>query len=443
MSINQLMELFKARLWFLVLIPIGVAVAVFIIGKLMSPTFTAASKMVVNIESPDPLVRNVPSNLFPLIIATQVEIIRSDRVAVRAVELLGLDESPEFTEAWLQETLGVGDKNLWIGALLRRSLEVAPARDSNVLNIVYTSSDAEKSAQIVNAFTEAYKQIALDIKVQPAKQYVEWFHGQVDNLRDRYQEGLTALTDYQVKHGIVGDYGKLDLETMKLADMMKQLTLVQGMQVDTMSKQGAGGNSDVLQEVLNNPLISNMKSQLLQLEKQRSTAMEQLGVNHPIVTSLNAEIATVMAKIAFETSQITSSIDSSERITSSRISELILAIEKQKSVVLELRRHSNYIALLQQDIVNMEKAFDLVNDGLSQVNLSSQKQAIDVSVLSWASAPLKPTGPRTGLFTVAAFIFASFMTAVGVVGRELVSPKVRSIEDLTAMHGSMEFAIEI
>ena len=103
--------------------------------------------------------------------ATQIDIINSDRVAQRVVKLLRMDESPAIREQWIEATEGEGDLVVWLAELLKKKLNVKPSRDSNVINIEFSGADQSFAAVVANTFAQAYIDINLELKVEPARQH--------------------------------------------------------------------------------------------------------------------------------------------------------------------------------------------------------------------------------------------------------------------------------
>ena len=72
--------------------------------------------MVIDVKSPDPIAGMVlPGMMAPGYMATQVNIINSDRVAQRVVKLLRMEESPAIREQWMEATEGKGQMHAWLG----------------------------------------------------------------------------------------------------------------------------------------------------------------------------------------------------------------------------------------------------------------------------------------------------------------------------------------
>ncbi len=85
--------------------------------------------------------------------ATQLDVVRSERVALRALRSPGLklNESVELREQWRASTNGQGDFESWLAALIQKKLDILPARESNVITLAYSSPDPKFSAAVANA----------------------------------------------------------------------------------------------------------------------------------------------------------------------------------------------------------------------------------------------------------------------------------------------------
>ncbi|MDP1673155.1 MAG: Wzz/FepE/Etk N-terminal domain-containing protein, partial [Burkholderiales bacterium] len=87
-----------ALITFLVVTAIGVAVT------LMAPKqYVATTDIVFDVKSTDPVIGQLLP-VLPGYMATQIEIINSERVAQRVVKTNRLDESPSIQADWKKET---------------------------------------------------------------------------------------------------------------------------------------------------------------------------------------------------------------------------------------------------------------------------------------------------------------------------------------------------
>jgi succinoglycan biosynthesis transport protein ExoP len=79
--------------------------------------------------------------------ATQVDIIRSDRVALRVVRNLKLAENPQVREQWQDETEGgEGSVEQWLIRVFQQKLDVVPTREAASSSISYKAGDPRFAA---------------------------------------------------------------------------------------------------------------------------------------------------------------------------------------------------------------------------------------------------------------------------------------------------------
>src|SRR4051812_24158919 len=110
MSFTQLWSVIRARrlsaLVFLAIVVIAVAT-----WSLLTPKqYTATASVIVDLRSSDPVAATgSTANVQAGYMATQIDLLQTERVALRAIKALGLDHDPEQRAQWEKATKGNGD----------------------------------------------------------------------------------------------------------------------------------------------------------------------------------------------------------------------------------------------------------------------------------------------------------------------------------------------
>jgi succinoglycan biosynthesis transport protein ExoP len=431
MTFSQFLLILRARYKIALLTLLLVVSATLVVSLILPKEYTAYSAVVVDVKSPDPLAGMVlPGALTPGYMATQLDIINSDRVAQRVVKLLRMDESPAIREQWVEATDGQGDLTVWLAELLKKKLNVKPSRDSNVVNIEFSGAEPSFAAVVANAFAQAYIDINLDLKVAPARQHAGWFDDQTKALRDKLEKARQALSSHQQETGIIATDERLDYEVAKLNDLSTQLTIVQGQTSDSSSKRKSAENPETLAEVMQNPLINSLKSDIARLDAKLQESGVNLGKNHPQTQRAQSELASLRNRLASETRQIHNSISTSFEVGKRKEEELREAIERHKKHVLDLNKQRDQISVLQRDVEAAQRNFEAVSQRSAHTRLESLTVQTNISILNPASIPIEPSRPRT-LLNLLISIFLGALAGVGLaLILELVNRRVRSVEDL-------------
>lgn len=437
MTFEQCVLVFRNRWKLACSIFVAVVVATIVVSLLLPAQYTARTAIVVDVKSPDPLMgAMLPAQLLPAYMATQVDIIDSDRVAQRVVSLLKMDQSPEVIQQWRDETGGHGSLVVWLGEQLRKKLEIKPSRESNVLSIDYSAPDAELAASIANAFADAYIDTNLELKVEPAKRYAQWFDERTSSLRQDLEAAQHRLSEYQQEHEIIATEDRLDTEVARLELLSGQLVEAQGQRVDSVSRQKQSASAESLPDVMQNPMIAGLKTDIARKEGELGEIGARLGTRHPQYINAEAQLAVLRQRVATEIRNVVRSLGTTDRVNMARESDIQAAVEAQKKKILELRAQRDQIAVLQRDVASAQNAYELVTQRLTQASLESQTQQTNIAVLSRATPPLKPSSPKLLLNLAVALVIGVLLAVAVVLTRELMAPLVRSEDDMIDATGA-------
>jgi chain length determinant protein EpsF len=424
MSFKELLRAMRAR-YLLVALVFGTTVAAGVLASLYLPKqYVATASVIVDVKSPDPIVGMfLPSN--------QMEIITSDRVARKVVKRLGLSDSGEAREEWLQASGGQGDFDSWLAARIRASLDVRLSRDTNVLNLTYKATHPALAAAFANAFAQAYIDTTVELKLEPAREYAQWSTEQGKTLRENLERAQNRLTGYQQTKGIIATDERLDAETTKLSELISQLTLIQAQTADARSKQRSGSAADSLPEVTHNALIQTLKTDIAHSDSKLQELAVSLGRNHPQYVRAESELRSLRQKLDAETQKITSGFSTSRSVGRDKETELRAAIDAQKVKLLNLKSQRDEAAALRRDVETSQRAFDAVSERINLSTLQSRSTQTNVAILSVATEPSLPSFPKPlGIMVLYSVALGVALGGAAAYLLELMDPRIRSVDDL-------------
>jgi len=434
MNLHQFLTVLRARFKVVVLVLLATVAAIVAASLVLPKRYTATAAVVLDVRSPDPVSGTIlHAMVMPGYMATQRDIISSDRVAQTAVRLLKLDERPGTKQQWLESTQGKGSLMAWLAGGLQKKLDVKPSRESNVIDISYSAGDPAFAAAVANAFAQAYIDASIELRTEPARQYARWFGEQDKGLRENLEKAQARLSEHQQKYGIVASDERLDSEAAKLNDLSAQLTVVQGQAAESRGKLRSGSASSSLPEVVQNPLIHTLKADVARQEAKLQELAGNLGKNHPQYQRMESELASLKQRLDAETRLITSGFGTATAVSKDKEAELAAAMAAQKQKLLGMRQARDELATLQRDVDNAQKAYDGVSQRLTQSRLESQFTQSNASVLTLASEPAAPSFPNLLLNTLAAILLGTFGGVGAAFGLEILDRRIRSAHDVAEM----------
>jgi polysaccharide biosynthesis transport protein len=434
MTFGQFLSILRAR-WWAALLVLSLALGIAIAFNLLLPKQYKALASVLVDSKPDPVSVAMFGGQSPGFMATQVDIIQSDRVAQRVVRNLKLVENPQIRKQWQDESKGEGSIESWLGNVFQKNMEVIPSRESSVIVVSYKAPDPRFAAALANAFVQAYVDTSLDLRVDPARQYSTFFESRSKEAREALELAQSKLSSFQREKGIIANDERLDIENSRLNELSSQLTALQAMSAEAGSRQtqAMGSSGDRMQEVLNNGLVSGLRADLSRSEARLQELSTRFGDNHPQVQELKANITEMRSRLDVEIRKVTSGVGLTNTITKKRESEVRASLDAQRSKVLRLKAVRDEGMVMMRDVENAQRSYDAVQQRLTQTSLESQTKQSNVNVLTEAVPPLTPASPRITLNTLLGLVVGTLLAVATVLLLEIRDRRVRNTEDLIAV----------
>ena len=437
MTFGQFLSILRARRWAALGVFALVVLTTLVVSLLLPKQYLGTASIVIDVK-PDPVSAMVnPAAVMPSFMATQVDILTSERVALRVIRDLKLADNPALRQQWQEENKGQGTFEQYLIELLQKGLDVKPSRESNVFMVNYKSPDPRFAAGLANAFAQAYIATTLELRVDPARQFSNFFGAQVKEARDTLEKAQQRVSAFQQAKGIIATDERFDVENARLNELSSQLTQLQALSAESSSRQNQaqGGQAERMQEVLNNPVIGALKADMSRSEARLQELTQRLGDNHPQVQEARANIAEVRKRIESETQRVSGGVGVTANINKGRESSVQRELAAQRAKVLQMKVVRDEGLVLQREIESAQRIYDNLVVRASQSGLEAQNTQSYANMLTTAQPPSEPAGPKVLLNTLLA-VFLGTLLAVGVaLLLELTDRRVRSPEDVAAALG--------
>lgn len=426
---------FLLILWarrYVVLAGLGLTVAAAVGFTLLLPDeYDATATVVVTFR--DPQAQMLPVELSPSYMATQLDVVQSQAVALKVVDRLKLAESPLARESWQQATEGKGSIRHWLADRLGTNLTVEPGRESRVISITFSGSEPRFAAAIANAFAEAYVDTNLELSVGPARRDAAWLDTQLEPLRQRLDDAQARLSAFQREHGIFANDERLDLETARLNELSSQLIQAQGQMHDAQSRldelnrlADRGGDTQSLREFAVDGYIQSIKVELLRREAELVQLAQQYGANHPQRQRTEAEVASLRTKLQAGLRRLAKTVASEADIARSRVEALERDVAAQRTRVLQLKEARDQLPTLEREVLSAQAAYDAAAARYNESQLRSHEPDANVTVLTNAVEPSDRSSPNAFLNLFVGVFLGTFFGVGAALLLELLWPRARS-----------------
>jgi succinoglycan biosynthesis transport protein ExoP len=357
------------RQWLVLTISILLTIVATLLFYLKStPSFVATATVVIDTAKFQLFTQAQPGSLGEVsidsaaAIESQLEIIKSEKIALKVIEDLHLVDAfvkASRRPAWMvsllgQQQLSDFERTRAALAVFEKRLTVARKGIALLIEISFTSPNRELSAQVANKVAETYVTDQLEAKYEATRLGSAWLEGRVATLRGQAEADQRAVVEFKAKNNIV-DAGTGRLAEQQLTEVNSQLALdrVQTSEakarlerVSTLTRAVTEemAINAVLTGVLSNETLTKLRSQYSELNSRATDFEQKYGHNHQSVVNLRTQMAQLRATMLDETRRLSESYESDynlaatrERTLESDIAKLIAQTEATNRASVRLR----------------------------------------------------------------------------------------------------------
>src|SRR5262249_17059455 len=175
---------------------------------------------------------------------------------------------------------------------LKGSLSIRPIPESSMVEIRYYDPNPSLAAEIVNSATSTFIEQNVKARYNSTTQAADWLSKQLGDLEVKMESSQAKLLQYQEEHNIVGTDEKQNLTTQKLDAISKELLGAQAdrIQKESLYQMATSSSPETLSSVLQDPVLSGLRQQQMQLQAQYALLSTQFGLGYPKVLEIKNQL---------------------------------------------------------------------------------------------------------------------------------------------------------
>lgn len=223
---------------------------------------------------------------------TQYELLESRSVAMSVVDAENLGQNPLFLEAYDIDSADIDPSAA--ARILLADVNVNPIQESNLVDISYSSPDAQLSALVANAWANEFLRLNFEKRFGDNILAREQLEEQLQETRARLEESEAALNNFANANGIIvlsntTDEGDTTRSSL-LANELSSLSIALGeATVDRIQAQSNANSGAPALEA------AGPQASVAQAEAELANLRVTLGPLHPRVQAAEARLSTLQA----------------------------------------------------------------------------------------------------------------------------------------------------
>ena len=440
----------------------GITLAVILLAAIYvataRPYFTAAVNVMIDTRK-NQLLQNqqiIGDQQFDSgMVESQVEIMRSESVALSVVRDLKLTDDPEFVRPGgsllgsILSLLSDSDDGPPSTAQLERAavrvllqnLTAKRVGPTYVIAVTYRSPSPERAAAVANALADAYMVGELDAKYQATKRASRWLQDRIQELREQAQAADQAVQVFKTENDIVGTNRGL-MSDQQLGDVNGQLVVARAATAEAKARLDRINDiarSDLpdatVADALRNEVITRLRAQFLDLAAKEADWSARYGANHTAAVNLRNQMREIKRSIADEIRRIAETYKSDYEIARTREQSLQ---ESLNTLITQSASTGQAQVKLRDLESSAQTARNLYDTFLQRSMEATQQQTFpitDARVITAATPPNAKSHPKS-LLIMAGATGLGLVLALGVaLLRARLDQVFRSASDVADVTG--------
>jgi succinoglycan biosynthesis transport protein ExoP len=387
---------------------------------------------------------------------SQVEVIKSEKVALAVIKELKLTEDPEFVGT------GGGLVRILIGSvmsllssptesttsefeLVRAAMSVLHSRLmvrrlalTYVIEINYRSYSPQRAAQIANAIADAYIVDALEAKYQATRRASLWLQDRISELREQASAAERAVIVYKEKNNMVDAGGRL-LSEQQLAELSSQSIAARALTAETKARLDrieeiihSADPAATVTDTLKNDVITKLRQQYLDFSNRVGDLSRRYGANHLAVVNMRSQMNEIRRSIIDELQRIAETYKSDYEIAKTREE----AVKTGLNAIVSESQVTNRAQVELRELESTAQTYRALHDNFLQRYMESvQQQSFPITearVITEATPPLRKSHPRSLLIVAVATVFGGILGFGAGLLRELTDRVFRTSGQIEA-----------
>jgi exopolysaccharide transport family protein len=389
-------------------------------------------------------------------IESQVLLIQSGAALQRVADTLKLTEDPEFRRppGILAPIKRLFSKGSAPGGatpndivrtdaieILQKRLKVIRQRATFLVDINVSSSDPAKAAVIANAVASSYLLEQVRSKYDATKIANDWLNRQLGTLRERVSVSDKAVEDFRSANNLIVAQG-VTLNDQQLSDLNTRLVEASTATAEAKAKYDQarqltkqGGDPGSLAEALSSETIARLRTQYAELAKSSAEISNRYGAQHPLVSSVRAQLQDTRRLIGEEMQRILQGRRQAYEVASAREQALRTNLGGLQGTSTESGQAQIRLRELQREAEANRTLYESFLARFKETSAQESLEMPDSRVVTKADTPIRPSFPKTPLIVGLALLLGLGLGGVLALAADFLDQRMKTLDQAEAISG--------
>lgn len=428
-DIREYLSIIWARKWWV----LGCALSLLVLSSAWALTrpkmYRATTKIVIE---PKQAINNNQFDAFvnywqlDRYITDQVQVLKTERLARRVIDHLGLASQPEFSGRKPGPSLILGN------------LKVEPVEGSNVVELSLTARSPERAAEWLNVYVEEFIKANIEDGIDKTRKIYKVIQSRLDPLRKQVHESEKELMKFRENEGAVlladeqknviteqvdtltSEYAKAKAERIRLETEMQALGRLKSEHLSAVS----------FPDILEDTAIASLLQKRGETELDLKNKLETYREGHPVIKELRSKLEGIDQAIDQRVATLSNNLRTRFEIVRDREQSLYRNLESLRQQIIDLSKKSMEQDRLQEIYKQNKHFLEEMLARSNEADLSATSWMNNIRVIEPAVAPQGPFSPNVPRTMALGLILGLFLGIGLVLGLDFLDHSLRTPEQV-------------
>lgn len=395
----------KRRRGVIVLCVAAVVLATLVGSFLVTPLYRSTVTLQIERQNPDILnVRNLASVDYSFaayadFYQTQYKILSSDAVARKTVDRLGLTSHPWFEAGTAKPGAWAAFRGMLPGTIpavprdpvdvaaarLRTRLEIAPVRNSHLVQVSWVAADPQLAAKIANAVVDAYIGFNIESSYTTSDQASDFLVDQIAGLKKEIADLEGTLQGYGESKRIVSADDDSNITMKALSDIAGKRTEARTVLAakEAAYKAAVATPAAALPEAQRSDLIARLKQEYAAYEAEYSEKSKVFKDEWPGMQQLRSKMEQAKERLDVETEEIGRNVRRQAQAeyeqAQAEVRALSSLLDDQQAAAQTLKRDAVEFKSLLSDVQKKRETLNALMTRQNEMALTTRLKDLDAT----------------------------------------------------------------
>ncbi len=385
---------------------------------------------------------------FNLAVQTQVDVLKSRRLAMDVIGALGLESTRDYAAkksilplAKTQEDQATKDDNAY--KLFEKRLGVESISGTRLISVTFQDRDPKRAADVVNRLIAGYLDYNYQTRLSATNNASAALSSQLKTMKQSVEDAQAKASDLQQKAGNYGIEGVDNPVIAKVDQLNNELTTAQANRIarqqilKLVGQQGPEALAGLIGQQGTGANTTSSPIQMLRQQQAEAAAnyadlKSRYGSKYPKVMQEQERLDAIQASIDKEDARLKTQALAEYNIAASSEDAAATGLQAQEHIATKLSQNVAQYTVAKHEADAKRDLYEALTKRLEEAGVMASLHAGNLEVLDAAAAPSKPSNPRA-ILVLAIMVFAGiFLGLILAFAADLWDTSVRDpkrIED--------------